>query len=89
MNHDPLHRALIDVENRGEVGSNDIADLRLTYTLPNVMKAKALKVALDLTNLFDKEYIAVINASDDNRDGQATYYQGAPFAAMLSATLEF
>lgn len=78
-----------DVENRGEVGSNAVADLRLTYTLPKIMNAKALKIALDLTNLFDKEYIAVINASDDTRDGQATYYQGAPFAAMLSATLEF
>jgi len=78
-----------DVENRGEVGSNAVADLRLTYTFPRVMKAKALKIALDLTNLFDKEYVSVINASDDTRNGVATYYQGAPFAAMLSGSLEF
>jgi iron complex outermembrane receptor protein len=78
-----------DAENKGEVGSNAIADLRLTYTLNGIMKSKALKIALDLTNLFDKEYVSVINASDDTRDGVATYYQGAPFAAMLSATLEF
>lgn len=78
-----------DVENRGEIGSNAVADLRLTYTLPNVTKAKTLKIALDLTNLLDKEYVAVINASDDTREGMATYYQGAPLAAMLSCSLEF
>jgi iron complex outermembrane recepter protein len=78
-----------DAENRGEVGSNAIADLRLTYTLNGIMKSKALKIALDLTNLFDKEYVSVINASDDTRDGLATFYQGAPFAAMLSAVVEF
>lgn len=78
-----------DAENKGEVDSNAIADLRLTYTFNGIMKSKALKVSLDLTNLFDEEYVSVINASDDTRDGVATYYQGAPFAAILSATLEF
>jgi iron complex outermembrane receptor protein len=78
-----------DAENIGKVGSNTVADLRLSYTFPGIMKSKALKVSLDLTNLFDEKYVSVINASDDTRDGVATFYQGAPFAAMLSASLEF
>lgn len=78
-----------DAENRDQVGSNVITDLRVTCGFPGIMKSRALKVALDLTNLFDKEYIAVINGFDDTRQGGATYYQGAPFAAMLSVSLEF
>lgn len=84
-----LGRRYSDVEHRGEVASSTVADLRVSYTMPDVMRAKSLKIALDMTNLFDKEYISVINGFDDTRDGQATYYPGAPFAAMLSASLEF
>ena len=78
-----------DVEHLGKVGASAVADLRMSYALPKVMAAEAMKISLDLTNLFDKKYISVINASDDSRNGVATYYPGAPFAAMLSVSLQY
>jgi len=50
---------------------------------------KKLKIAIDLTNLFDEEYVAVVNASDDARAGSTSYYVGAPFTAMASVGFEF
>ncbi|MEW6595543.1 MAG: TonB-dependent receptor [Thermodesulfobacteriota bacterium] len=78
-----------DVEHKGEVGSAVVADLRMGYTLSRVLAAESVKIALDLTNLFDKKYVSVINASDDTRNGVATYHPGAPFAAMLSMTMSY
>ncbi len=78
-----------DVEHAGKVGSSAVADLRMSYTMPKVLAAESMKVSLDLANVFDKKYVSVINASDDTRDGVATYYPGAPFAAMLSVSLQY
>ncbi len=78
-----------DVEHKEKVDSYLLADLRLTYTLKKIPIARALKLSLDLNNLFDKEYISVVNVSDDNRDGSTSYYPGAPFTALVSASLEF
>lgn len=78
-----------DVEHGGKIGVSTVADLRMSYTLPKVLAAEAMKISLDLTNLFDKKYVSVINASDDSRNGVATYYPGAPFAAMLSVSLQY
>jgi iron complex outermembrane receptor protein len=84
-----LHLSYSDVDNTSEVGSNAIADFLVSYIIPGIMKSKPLKVSLDLTNLFDEEYVSVINASDDTREGVSAYCQGAPFTAMLSAPQEF
>lgn len=78
-----------DVEHKEKVDSYIVADLRLTYTLKKIPVGRSLKFALDLTNLFDKEYISVVNVMDDNREGSASYYPGAPFTAVLTASLEF
>jgi len=78
-----------DVEHKEKIDSYLLADLRLTYTLKRIPIARALKLSLDLNNLFDKEYISVVNVSDDNRGGTASYYAGAPFSALVSASLEF
>lgn len=61
----------------------------MTYTLKSIPMVRALKLALDLNNVFDNEYISVVNVSDDNRDGTASYYAGPPFTAVLTASLEF
>jgi len=78
-----------DVEHKEKIDDYLIADLRLTYTLKDIPIGRAVKLALDLNNLFDKEYISVVNVSDDNREGAASYYPGAPFTAVLTASLEF
>jgi iron complex outermembrane receptor protein len=62
-----------------------IADFKATYTKKNFYDKAALTVSLDIYNLFDKEYISIINASDDTlADIGTAYYQGSPRSVMLS-----
>ncbi|MBF0112371.1 MAG: hypothetical protein HQK74_06520 [Desulfamplus sp.] len=49
----------------------------------------AMSVALHLQNIFDEEYIASVNASDDSRAGVTSYYVGAPFTTILSVSFEY
>ena len=76
-------------ENTEKVDSYVIADLRLAYTLKKIPMVRALKFSLDLDNLFNKEYVSYISASDYTAGGSASYYAGAPFTAVLTASLEF
>ncbi len=78
-----------DLEHKGKVGSHFIADLQMSYTPTNLFGARQAKLALDVNNLFDKEYISVIDAWDDTRDGSASFYPGAPLSAMLSLSVQF
>jgi iron complex outermembrane receptor protein len=79
----------VDAENNNEVDSAFVADLRTSWTMPDVLRSKEAKLSLELNNLFDKEYISSINGWDDSRNGQASFYQGAPFAAMLTFSLRY
>ena len=79
----------VDAENQNKVDSAIVADLRMSYLLPSILQSKEAKLSLELNNLFDKEYISSINGSDDSRNGQASFYQGAPFAAMLTFSLRY
>lgn len=74
--------------NTEEVGSAWLADFRATYTLKNFYEKSPLKVSLEIDNLFGKEYISVINASD-YETGTSTYQQGAPRNVMLSVGVKF
>jgi len=67
------------------VGGYVLADLALRYTRKKALGGGTLKAGLELNNLFDKKYVAVINASDDNLGGGASYLPGAPFAAAACA----
>ena len=78
-----------DPENTEKVDSYVIADLRLAYTLKKIPKVRALRFSLDLDNLFNKEYISYLSASDYTVGGNASYYAGAPFTMVLTASLEF
>ena len=55
-----------------------LSDLKVTYKKDNLFKGTTLKASLEINNIFDKQYVSVINASDDSRGGSASYYQGAP-----------
>jgi iron complex outermembrane receptor protein len=79
----------VDAENNNTVDSSIIADLRMSYLLPSILQSKEAKLSLELNNLFDEEYISSISGSDDSRNGQASFYQGAPFAAMLTFSLRY
>lgn len=78
-----------DVEHKEKVDSYMVADLGVNYVNRDVTFAEALKLSLNLYNLFDAEYVSRINASDDTREGSASYYVGAPFTAVLSVGVEF
>ncbi|OQX17725.1 MAG: TonB-dependent receptor [Desulfobulbaceae bacterium A2] len=84
-----LSKRYSDATNTQQVSDSVLVDLRASYTLRNPPIAKSMKFTLELNNIFDQEYISIINASDDTRAGVATYYPGAPFSAMLIASLQF
>ncbi|WP_417912388.1 TonB-dependent receptor [Candidatus Electronema sp. TJ] len=78
-----------DAENQNEVDSAFVADLRMSWLLPPLLQSKEMKLSLELNNMLDKEYISSISGSDDSRGGQASFYQGAPFSAMLTFSVRY
>jgi len=79
----------VEHKDKGEISSYTIVDFKVNYTMKEVFMAKTVKLSLELNNIFDEQYVSVINAFDDIRDGVATYYPGAPFSAMVNLSLEF
>ncbi len=77
-----------DAENTEKIDDYFVADLRISYGLEKLAMFKQMKVALELTNLFDKEYVSTINAMDDSRAGSTSYNVGAPFTAMVSLSFQ-
>ncbi len=84
-----LSKRYSDAENEQAVDASTLVDLRASYTLTNPPLAKSMKFTVELNNIFDEQYISVINASDDTRAGNASYYPGSPFSAMLIVSLAF
>ncbi|MDD3343340.1 MAG: TonB-dependent receptor [Sulfurospirillaceae bacterium] len=74
--------------NTEKVDDTWIADFRAVYTQKNFYEKSTLKVALEVDNLFGKEYISVINASD-YETGTTTYQQGSPRNIMLTVGVHF
>jgi iron complex outermembrane receptor protein len=78
-----------DAEHSEKIDSYTLVDLSVSYILENVLSSKSIKLSLELNNILDNEYISVINASDDNRSGAASYYAGPPFSAIVKASFAF
>ncbi len=78
-----------DPEHREEVGGYFLADLVMSYTFKDVLEANALKISLELYNLFDREYVSVINSSDDTLSGSTSYLVGAPFTGLVKLSMDF
>lgn len=78
-----------DAEHNEKIDDYVVADLKMGYTFNNFYFVDKLRLSLELINLFDKEYVSVINASDDSRAGSASYYVGAPFTAMMTVSFDF
>jgi iron complex outermembrane receptor protein len=76
-----------DVLHAEKIGGTTIFDFNMNYTgaLPR-LKIKEFDVSLALNNLFDKEYISIINTSDYQTLG-ATYQAGAPFTVYASISV--
>ena len=78
-----------DAEHKEKIDDYVVADLSLNYVNRDVPWAEAFRMSLNLYNLFDTKYVSMISASDDTREGSASYYVGAPFTAVFSVGLEF
>lgn len=78
-----------DAEHKEQVDASMVADLGLNYRFRQLSWADTVKLSLNLYNLFDKEYVSMISASDDTREGSASYYVGAPFTAVFRVGVEF
>lgn len=78
-----------DAEHKERVDDYVVADLGVHYRYEDASFADALKISLNLYNLFDTEYVSMISASDDAQSGKAGYYVGAPLTAVLSVGVEF
>lgn len=82
-------------ERYGDAGNHDkiddcwLFDAQFAYTQKNFYDKATLRVALEVDNIFDKEYVSAISASDDTRAGAASYYQGAPRSVMLTVGVHF
>ncbi|MEA5088255.1 TonB-dependent receptor [Solidesulfovibrio sp.] len=79
-----------DVQNKQSLNGYHIVDLSMAYDIPNVLGSKKVTLTLDLQNILDQRYIAVIRSSDDSTaDSSIYYYPGAPFNAVAGIRLEF
>ncbi len=78
-----------DVENNETISDYAVADLNIRYTKKNILWCKVFSAGVSFLNLFDTHYIGIINASDDTRQGSASYYAGAPFTVVGNVTFQF
>jgi iron complex outermembrane receptor protein len=78
-----------DAEHTEKIDDSFLADLKISHTFKKIPQVRELKASLELYNLFDNEYVSVINAMDDNRAGAASYLVGAPFTALMKVSMSF
>jgi len=78
-----------DVENVERISDYAVADLNIRYTKKNILWCKVFSAGVSFLNLFNTHYIGIINASDDTRQGSASYYAGAPFTVVGNVTFQF
>ncbi len=78
-----------DVEHREKIDPYAVADLSISYTKKQLWGFEKIKLALDLSNITDERYVSVVDSFDDTRAGGTSYFQGEPFSAIGSVTLQF
>ncbi|MBU3948778.1 MAG: TonB-dependent receptor [Proteobacteria bacterium] len=78
-----------DAEHKECIDDYVLADLKIGYSKKNLPFTDILKVSLEFMNIFDKEYVSVINSMDDTRAGSTSYYVGSPFTTMMTVSMEF
>ncbi|MCU0615160.1 MAG: TonB-dependent receptor, partial [Desulfobacterales bacterium] len=78
-----------DAEQKESIDDYIVADLKMGYTFNNLSVIDKLRLSLEFTNLFDEEYVSVINSSDDTRAGNTSYLVGSPFTAMMTVSFDF
>ncbi len=78
-----------DTEEKQAVDGYAVADLGIAYRTRNVLGFKQMDVDLNISNLFDKRYIGIINTSDYAVGGLPTYLPGTPRALAVKVSAKF
>lgn len=78
-----------DTLNTQEVAAYFLADLHVGYQWKNVAMLQEVGMGLSILNLFDKNYIGQISASDFDLNPGTTYYAGAPRTAVMTVSAKF
>ena len=78
-----------DTLNTQKVDGYFLADLHLGYQWKNVAMLQEVGIGLSVLNLFDKNYIGEISASDFDLNAGTTYYAGAPRTAVMTVSAKF
>ena len=69
-----------------KIDSSTIFNFEVNYSREiKMLGMKKMDVSLTLNNIFDREYISIINTTDYQTLG-STYMAGAPFTAYVSFT---
>jgi iron complex outermembrane receptor protein len=55
------------------------AGLKFGYAKKSLFFRNALMLSLGVSNIFDKEFVSIINWTDGTRAGSTSYSIGAPF----------
>ncbi len=78
-----------DTEEKQSVAGHAVANLNVDYDVKGLPGLRTARVGIAVTNLFDKRYIGIINASDYAVGGQPTYLPGAPRAVAMTLQTKF
>lgn len=80
-----------DAEHKEEVSSYPVFDLAVSYSKKELgfSRFQDFSVTLEVDNILDKKYVAVINAMDDAMTGATTYLVGAPMTVKASVSVAF
>ncbi|MBK1646093.1 hypothetical protein CKO25_15845 [Thiocapsa imhoffii] len=77
-----------DPLNTQPVAAYWLLDLAASWTSPSMGTRGAVRVGLEINNLFDEQYIGAINAQDDG-SGTVGFYAGPPRSLVLSLSVDF
>ena len=81
-----------DVDSTQKIPSTTLVDIDASYTFKELAFAKEAVLRLNVTNLFDREYISSIITPDNALSANTTktsYQAGAPFGIYAGVTLKF
>jgi iron complex outermembrane receptor protein len=78
-----------DVENKEKIDAYALADLYMSYSTGRIGIVEDIRFSLNFLNLFNKQYIGLINTSDFTLSNSTSYYPGAPLTVMGGMTVKF
>ncbi|MFO8001188.1 MAG: TonB-dependent receptor [Marinilabilia sp.] len=78
-----------DATNEEIIDEYTTADVKISYNKDPFNIFKSFRASMEIKNLADTKYVGAINASDDGRQGSATYFAGTPRSFSGTVAVEF